>query len=180
MKSLKACMWLACLCLPGFTLPAQARVVEQAPQRFTIENSEWVPVTPTEAWQAMTDDVGRWWPADHTWWGDSTRLSLSDQVGGCFCEKDGARQAWHMSVVHIEPARLLRMTGGLGPLQGMGVDGVMEWRLTEENNGTRITWWYRAGGQVPDDLTKLAPIVDRVQGEQLGGLARHLRQGRAN
>jgi hypothetical protein len=66
------------------------------------------------------------------------------------------------------------MTGGLGPLQGMGLNGALEWRFAEENNGTRITLWYRVGGYTPDDLGTFAPAVDRVQGVQLGGLATFL------
>ena len=34
--------------------------------------------------------------------------------------------------------------------------------------------FYRAGGYTPDDLSKLAPLVDSVQALQLGGLAAHL------
>ena len=81
-----------------------------------------------------------------------------------------------MSVTFVDPGKLMRMTGGLGPLQGMGLDGALEWRFVEENGGTRITMWYRAGGYTPDDLTKFVPVVDKVQGLQLGGLAEYLRE----
>ena len=81
-----------------------------------------------------------------------------------------------MSVTFVDPGKLMRMTGGLGPLQGMGLHGALEWRFVEENGGTRITLWYRAGGYAPDDLTKFVPVVDKVQGLQLGGLAEHLRK----
>jgi hypothetical protein len=67
------------------------------------------------------------------------------------------------------------MTGGLGPLQGMGIDGALEWRFAKVEEGTRITLWYRAGGYAPDDLGKFVPVVDQVQGLQLGGLADYLR-----
>src|SRR5690606_21620464 len=126
-------------------------------------------------WDALVDDVGQWWPADHTWWGDAARLSIRAEAGGCFCEIDGARQAQHMTISFVEPGKLLRMSGGLGPLQGMGVHGVLEWRLSEENDGTRIVLWYRVGGYTPQDLSTIAPVVDRVQALQLGGLAQHLR-----
>ena len=153
----------------------QARVVDQAPNGFTLENSEWVSVDPKTAWKAFVD-VGQWWPADHTWWGDASRLSISEKAGGCFCEINGAQQAWHMTVTFVDPGKLMRMTGGLGPLQGMGLDGALEWRFVEEKGGTRITLWYRAGGYAPDDLGKFVPVVDKVQGLQLGGLAEYLRR----
>jgi hypothetical protein len=60
-------------------------------------------------------------------------------------------------------------------MQGMGLSGILEWRLKAADGGTRITLWYRAGGYSPADLRQLAPVVDRVQGLQLGGLANYLR-----
>lgn len=174
---MSAARFLAALLLAGLAPVAQAAVKDQAASGFTVENSEWVPAKPEAAWDALLA-VGRWWPKDHTWWGDASRLRIEARAGGCFCEIDGARQAQHMTVVFAEPRKLLRLTGGLGPLQGMGLSGAMEWRLAEENGGTRITLWYRAGGYTPDDLRTLAPIVDRVQGQQLGGLVEYLRQGK--
>ncbi len=47
--------------------------------------------------------------------------------------------------------------------------------MTAVDAGTRITLWYRAGDYTPDDLSKLAPVVDSVQALQLGGLANYLR-----
>ncbi len=157
-------------------LPAQAAVIDSTPGGFTLENSEVVPVDTDTAWKTLVQDVGQWWPADHTWWGDASKLSIQARVGGCFCEINGDQQAWHMSVAFVDPGKTLRMTGGLGPLQGMGVSGALEFRLAPvEGGGTRITLWYRAGGYTPDDLSKFAPVVDRVQALQLGGLAKLLR-----
>ena len=92
--------------------PVQAAVKDAQPNGFTLENSEWVPVAPQVAYAALVNDVGRWWPADHTWWGDASKLSISDKAGGCFCELNGAQQAWHMTVTFTDPGKLLRMTGG--------------------------------------------------------------------
>lgn len=167
---------LAC-CALAVLLPAvaAAEVKDAAPSGFTLENSAWVPVAPEAAWTHLVDDVGRWWPADHTWWGDASKLSIRAEAGGCFCEIDGQRQAWHMTVSFADPGKLMRMTGGLGPLQGMGLHGALEWRFAAEGEGTRITMWYRAGGYAPDDLSGFAPIVDRVQAQQLGALAEFIR-----
>lgn len=160
------------LAVTALAAPAHAEVRDAKPDGFTVENSVWVPATPQVAYAALVNDVGRWWPADHTWWGDASKLSISDKAGGCFCELNGAQQAWHMTVTFTDPGKLLRMTGGLGPLQGMGLDGALEWRFAEEGKGTRITLWYRVGGYTPDDLSKFAPVVDKVQAQQLSGLLR--------
>ena len=162
------------LAVAALAAPAHAEVRDAKPDGFTVENSVWVPATPQVAYAALVNDVGRWWPADHTWWGDASKLSISDKAGGCFCELNGAQQAWHMTVTFTDPGKLLRMTGGLGPLQGMGLHGALEWRFVDEKGGTRITLWYRVGGYTPDDLGKFAPAVDKVHGVQLGGLATFL------
>jgi len=152
--------------------PAPAAVRDATASGFTIENSIRVPVEPMEAWKALVDEVDRWWPADHTWWGADSVLSIEPRAGGCFCERHGEQQALHMLVTLVDPAKLLRMTGGLGPLQGMGLSGALEFRLEPAaGGGTTVTMHYRAGGYAPDDLSKLAPVVDRVQALQLGGLA---------
>ena len=90
-------------------------------------------------------------------------------------QRAGDRQAQHLQVTFVDPGKTLRLVGGLGPLQGMGLHGALEFRLAAAGDGrTRITLWYRAGGYTPDDLAKFAPEVDRVQAQQLGGLATHL------
>ena len=156
---------------------ARADIKDQSPSGFTIENSQVVPVDAMTAWQALVDDVGRWWPKDHTWWGDASKLSIQARAGGCFCEIDGPRQAAHMTVAFVDPGKILRMTGGLGPLQGMGFNGALEWRFAPAEGGTRITLYYRAGGYSPEDIGSFVPVIDRVQAAQLGGLADFLRRG---
>src|SRR5688572_13199408 len=104
-------------------------------------------------------------------------VPVDARAGGCFCEIAGAQQAQHLTVTFVDPGKTLRMVGGLGPLQGMGLSGVVEFRLAPaEGGGTRITLFCRSGGYSPDDLGKLAPVVDKVQGMQLGGLADYLRK----
>lgn len=155
-----------------------AEVKDSGPDGFTLENAGWVPVDPAAAWATLVDDVGLWWPADHTWGGDATALSIDARAGGCFCEIDGISQAEHLRVVFVQPGTLLRMSGGLGPLQGLGVHGILEFRLTpaqrDGRDGTRIVLHYRAGGYGPEDLGAFAPIVDTVQAQQLGGLLTRL------
>lgn len=157
---------------------AQAEVKDSSPSGFTIENSRVVPVDAAAAFKALIEDVDRWWPKDHSWWGKDSKLSIEPRAGGCFCESAGAQQALLMLVTFVDPGRTLRLVGGLGPLQGMGLHGVLEFRFTPiEGEGRTILMTYRAGGYTPDDLSKFAPVVDGVQAMQLGGLADFL--GRA-
>lgn len=155
---------------------AAAKVLDATPQGFTLENEAIVPGDPMTAWKALVDKVGVWWPSDHTWFGKASNLSIQAKAGGCFCEIDGARQVEHMRVTFVDPGRLLRMVGGLGPLQGLGLYGVLDWTFAAVPEGTRITLRMRVGGYATEDLPKFVTVVDKVQGQQLGGLADHIRQ----
>jgi hypothetical protein len=156
---------------------APAAVIDATASGFTIENRADVPTDAMTTWKALVDDVGEWWPRDHTWWGEASELTIEPRAGGCFCERNGAQQAQHLQVTFVDPGRLLRLTGGLGPLQGMGLHGVLEFRLAPgTDGGTTITLFYRAGGYTPDDLEGFAAVVDQVQALQLGGLADLLRK----
>lgn len=89
--AVNACgMLLAAVVACAMLQPAHAAVKDQSPNGFTLENSQWVPVDQARAWKVFVHDVGKWWPSDHTWWGDASRLSISEQAGGCFCELNGA------------------------------------------------------------------------------------------
>lgn len=170
------------LSLMAMCATAPAAVKDVAANGFTIENEQIVPVDPATAWNALVGEVDHWWPKDHTWWGARSRLSIEPRAGGCFCEigGDGKQQALHMTVAFVDPGKTLRLLGGLGPLQGMGLGGAMEFRLAPVAQGTRITLWYRAGGYTPDDLGKFVPVIDKVQGLQLSGLADYLRKAAAS
>ena len=154
---------------------ALAEVLDATPLGFTVSNRVAVPVTAAEAWDALVNDIDAWWPRDHTWWDSDSTLTIDAVAGGCFCERTGDttddRQARHLEVAFVDPEHLLRLLGGLGPLQGLGLHGVLEFRLTPAGTGTSIEMWYRTGGYVAEDLVALAPIVDAVQAQQVQGLA---------
>ena len=168
--SVRLLRWMMALAALLGSLQATAAIKDQAADGFTIEHSQWVPVDQATAWKAFVHDVGKWWPADHTWWGDASKLSISEQVGGCFCELNGAQQARHMGVAFVDPGKLMRMTGGLGPLQGMGLNGVMEWRFVAENGGTRITI---TGTGFPIDRDRTSTLLgfDGPTGNTYGSIA---------
>jgi hypothetical protein len=64
---------------------------------------------------------------------------------------------------------MLRLAGGLGPLQELAVSGVMTWALAATPGGTRIEMTYAVGGYAPGvgRLQQLAPLVDAVLGAQV-------------
>ena len=48
--------------------------------------------------------------------------------------------------------------------------GALTFVFTENENGTEVVMTYRVNGINPDGFAELAPIVDMVQGLQIGGL----------
>jgi uncharacterized protein YndB with AHSA1/START domain len=171
----------ASLALAGLLLAStttHAAVLDKSPSGFTVENTVLVPVAPVVAWNAFVDQVDEWWPKDHSWWGKDGKFTIDPRAGGCFCEVAGKRSALHMTVSFVDAPHKMRMLGGQGPLQGMGLDGVMEWTFASAEGGTKITLRYVAGGYTTTDLVKFSAIVDKVQGIQLGGLAAYLQKPR--
>lgn len=156
------------------SLPAQAEVQFVSDTGFIIENRIHVAADTDAAWQALVNKVDAWWPKDHSWWLDAGTFSIEPVAGGCFCERNGASSAEHMRIVFVEPGKLLRMNGGLGPLQGMGMFGALDWTLSPAGEGTDITLTYRVTGTNAEGFAGLAPIVDSVQALQLGGLGNYL------
>ena len=157
--------------------PAQAAVLDASEHGFTIENVIELKTSPPEAYTALIRDVGQWWPAEHSWFGKAGNFSIDARAGGCFCEIDGERQVMHMQIAQAMPGQLLRMMGGLGPLQGMGLSGPLDWRFAPHEGGTRITLHYRVAGYAPGvDVPAFAAVVDRVQALQLGALGDFLRK----
>lgn len=149
---------------------SQAEVITKSANGFAIK-IEVVVEQPVEKTYQQFIKVGDWWNSDHTWFGDASKLSIEPQVNGCFCEIDGDKQALHMTVSYVEPNKEVRMIGGLGPLQMLGVHGGMSWKFEAlEDNKTKITHSYQITGYMDGGLDKLAPIVDGVQAIQVKGL----------
>lgn len=142
---------------------------------FGVRHETTVGVTADEAYRALVDDVGSWWQSDHTFSGDAANLSIDARPGGCFCESlpDGGGVT-HLTVVHADPGKLLRLAGGLGPLQSEAVAGSLSWSLEATEAGTRITLTYNVAGEVEAGLAAWARPVAGVLKAQLDGLAEHL------
>lgn len=151
-------------------LPATARaeVLSAGPNGFEIQHS----VSTVAPQQATFDAFGRvadWWNAEHSYSGKASNLSLALSPGGCFCERlDGGGGVEHMRVAYIAPGERLVLTGGLGPLLYEAVSGVMDVKVERIAGGSRLVLNFRAAGFAKGGADKLAPIVDRVLGDQVG------------
>lgn len=83
-----------------------------------------------------------------------------------------------MTISYVDPNNEIKMLGGLGPLQMMGINGGMSWKFEAiDENNTKITFHYQVSGYVSGGMTKLAPIVDKVQRIQVTRLTNLLNTG---
>ena len=79
-----------------------------------------------------------------------------------------------MTVTFVNRGVMLRLTGGLGPLGLMGVNGNMTWEFTDHDEGTLITLKYAVGGYMNGGLDTVATAVDNVLLQQLQSLKAHI------
>jgi uncharacterized protein YndB with AHSA1/START domain len=159
--------------------PLRGEVVESTSTGFLVKNTTTINATPTTVYGALTDKVGGWWDPAHTFSHDSRNLSLEAKPGGCFCERfpDGGG-VQHMSVVFASPAKLLRLTGAIGPLQEAALAGTMTWNLSQASGGTTVEMSYAVGGFRAGGFRDLPTVVDGVLRGQLGRLKAFVETGR--
>lgn len=155
---------------------ARGDVVAVSEQGFISEHQLTLAATPETAYLALTREVGHWWDPAHSYSGNSENFSLDARAGGCFCETlPNGGSVEHMRVVFAEPGKTLRLFGGLGPLQGMGVAGAMTFVLAPKEAGqTELTYRYVVSGFNPGGWDAVAPAVDQVQLGQLKRLQAYL------
>lgn len=163
--------------------PACAEIAEKSDSGFVVREVAEVPTDAAATWGALIAPA-KWWSDEHTWSGKAANLYLDAQASGCFCEllplpegmPEGTRRGsvQHMRVIYVSPFKILRMSGALGPLQSEAVNGTLTITLKPTDKGTRILWEYVVGGYMRYKVEEIAPAVDKVLAEQIGGLAKVL------
>ncbi|MCW3836300.1 SRPBCC domain-containing protein [Sphingomonas canadensis] len=141
--------------------PAAAEVTASSDTAFTVEYRIALAASPAKVWETITLP-GAWWEGEHTYSGSSANMTLDPRAGGCWCEKtkdDGSVE--HMRVLYAQPLAMLRLQGGLGPLQAMPVTGVLSYELKPAGEGTELTIVYSVSG-AGGGLAGLATVVDEV------------------
>lgn len=152
------------LCLP----PAGAAVAEVSqvgPQGFESRHVATLALSADAAYRRFVA-IETWWAASHTYSGNASRLSLDARIGGCWCERLDGGGVEHLRVVYVDAGKALRLEGGLGPLQELGVRGVLTVVFQPEATGTRVAMVYRVGGWRDTGFADLAPVVDQVLAQQ--------------
>ena len=164
-----------------FGATATGEVIDAAPGGFSLVHEVTIAAPRSDTWRAAVNEVGQWWSSDHTISGDAGKMSIDARPQGCFCESTGGHAGVvHLTVTSVNPTVLLRLTGGLGPLGLMGVNGNMTWEFFDADAGTRVKFSYAVGGYRPGGLDEIAAPVDYVIGETLLRLKAHVETGDAD
>lgn len=167
---------VALLCfLPSML--AWPEVADSGPNGFNIKITTSIHAASMDVYRKLVHNIGDWWDPQHTFSGNAHNLSIEERAGGCFCEILGEGAVRHMEVVFFAPGKMLRMSGGLGPLQGLGAGGALTFTLTPQEDGTKLEMTYVVNGYMAQGMNSLAAPVDRVLGEQITRLKNYIETG---
>lgn len=146
---------------------SDAQVVRSASDGFQIKIVKTTQLDPAAAYACLVDDISQWWDADHTYSGKSENVSM-DLERQCLYERlpDGGFVR-HLEIVYCQPGKMLRLTGGLGPLQELGCTGAMTFRFVPKGDGAELEMTYNVVASKDQQLDKIAPAVAQVLEGQL-------------
>ena len=164
--------WAGCAVLLG--IGASAEVVEVDDGGFVSAHEIEIGAPPGRVFDAMVDEVDQWWDAAHSYAGDAASFSLDAACGLCESLDAESGIVRHMRVDFWRHGKTLVLSGGLGPLQRLGVAGSMAFDLEATGAGTTIRYRYSVSGR---NVRGWAEAVDRVQLGQLERLKRYVETG---
>mgnify|MGYP000898461717 CR=1 FL=1 len=157
--------------------PLHAEITQSGASGFVSNHAEAVQASPDAVWQAILR-LPAWWSDAHTYSGKAANLVLEPRAGGCWCESWDGGSVQHARVVLVMPGRLLRLHGGLGPLQDLPVEGVLNIATGVRDGRTQLRMHYRVGGPAELALDKLSAPVDGVMGTQFKRLKALIETGK--
>jgi len=153
-----------------FASAAQAETISSSPSGFEVRSTATVSAPPAKVY-AQLGRIGEWWDPAHSYSRKGANMRMELRAGGCFCEAtDDGGFVEHMRVIHARPGALLRLHGGLGPLQASALAGTLTWSLKAVPGGTEIVQTYVVGGYVSGGADALAAPVGQVLEHQLARL----------
>jgi hypothetical protein len=155
----------------------RADIIQSPPGLTKISFQLHVTPNAAGAYAAVTHPE-KWWNGEHSYSGDASNMTLEAVAGGCWCEKlPAGGSVQHMRVIAAIPGALLRLSGGLGPLQAQPMTGVMTWSFKDDPaGGSVVDFKYRLAGSA-DLPANWAQAVEGVLSEQLQRLQNLLDKG---
>ena len=170
----RAVMAAAVLFLLISGMPAE--VTDSGSNGFTVNIMLMVQGEPDQNYRKFLR-VGDWWSSQHTFSGNARNLSMEEKVMGCWCEKPPGGMTRHMELVMFAPGSQLVFSGGIGPLQALGVSRSMTVKFSPSKSGTKIELTYAVGGYLAGGVDRFAAPVDSVLTEQLTRLKNYAEHG---
>src|SRR5690349_9741493 len=83
---------------------ARPDVLDSSANGFTVRITLNIKATPDDVYRRLTQNVGDWWNAQHTFSGNAHNLSIDAKAMGCFCEKlPNQGSVRHLEVVYAAP-----------------------------------------------------------------------------
>jgi hypothetical protein len=146
---------------------ADAAIVDSTRLGFTVKHEKNMSVDPMTLHNIFCKEIGQWWDPEHTWSGKSENLYIQVYPGGAFGEQmESGKAVRHMSVIYLDPGKVFRMQGALGPLQQYAVTGIMTLEFKRNGDSTHVSLTYTVGGYIPGGASKFAAVVDQVLDSQ--------------
>lgn len=158
-------------------LPAPAATSDVSPGGFLVSLRYETQATPQQLYAAL-GQVDKWWNGDHTWSGSAANLSLPLQATACFCERWGKNSVEHARVLYAAENSVLRLDGAFGPLQALGVRGILTFAMATREGKTVLQVSYRVVGNASSGLDGFAGPVDGVIAEQAKRLVTYAETGK--
>ena len=162
-------LFVAALCAFALAGAANAKILATGPTGFLVEHQAELKTDAKSAYDAFAN-IGAWWESSHSFSGDAAKnMTLDTKLGGCWCETlPNGGFVRHMEVIHAAPGAMLVLSGGLGPLQFMGVAGSMtiSFEAAKDANVTKVTLRYDVGGRDTKNFKEISKAVDGVVGAQ--------------
>jgi uncharacterized protein YndB with AHSA1/START domain len=152
---------------------SRADIADSSFYGFTVKQEYTVRALPDSLYKYLQRDVSTWWSSQHTFSGNAANLVIQPKANGCFCEKlpDGG-SVRHMTVIYVDPGKVLRMQGALGPAQELAANAVLTILLRPAEGGTTLKITYTVGGYSPVSFASFAQVTDKVLTELFEGLKR--------
>lgn len=154
-------------------MECKAEVLQSASDGFHIKIEKEVDVESKAAYRLFVDEFNRWYDPSHSYSQNAENLSIDLERQAMLETLPEGGFVRHMEVSFHQPGKSLRLLGGLGPLQTMGVSGCMEIKFVERDGKTVVVMEYVVTGASFQDLDRMSAPVDGVLEAQLRRFVKH-------
>ena len=144
-----------------------AEVLKSEKDGFLIEIKQATIAEPAECFRIFVEDFGKWWDPSHSYSRNPASMSLDLKRMAMFEKLPNNGFVRHMEIVFYQPDKMLRLSGGLGPLQPKGVSGALTFEFQKTDQGCEVLVSYNVSGSSLQALDKIAKPVDAVLSRQL-------------